>query len=361
MVRGIAKTLITAILGALIGSAITLYAAPIVMNDEETNTNENQQKIVVQGDGKSENIYRAVTEKSMPSVVGITTVTIDRSNIFSLPQELQGVGTGVIVNSDGYILTNSHVVSDGEAVDVGVLFNDGSTLQGKVLWNDPQMDLALVKVNKTGLSVADLGDSDTVQIGDIAVAIGNPLGLEFQRSVTQGIISGLDRSIQTENASMTGLMQTDASINPGNSGGPLLNSKGEVIGINTAKAAQGEGLGFSIPINTAKPIIDQIIKNGDFEKVMLGIKGVDVQNYEAATGEKLQSDEGVYVVEVVSNSPANKSGIRAGDIIKEIDGDNISSMSDLNKVLYKYSLGDKIRITVNRSGNIKTFNITFNK
>ncbi|HSQ34277.1 MAG TPA: protease, partial [Peptostreptococcaceae bacterium] len=120
MFRGIAKMLITAILGALIGSAITLYAAPIVMDDEETNVNDNEQRIVVQGDGKSENIYRAVTEKSMPSVVGITTVTIDRSNIFSLPQELQGVGTGVIVNSDGYILTNSHVVSDGEAVDVGV-------------------------------------------------------------------------------------------------------------------------------------------------------------------------------------------------------------------------------------------------
>ena len=361
MFRGIAKILIAAILGAVIGSAITLYAAPMIIDDKQNNTNNNEKKIVVQGDGKSENIYRAVTEKSMPSVVGITTVTIDRSNIFSLPQELQGVGTGVIVHSDGYILTNSHVVSDGEAVDVGVLFNDGNTSQGKVLWNDPQMDLALVKVDKVDFPVADLGDSDNVQIGDIAIAIGNPLGLEFQRSVTQGIISGLDRSIQTENAAMTGLMQTDASINPGNSGGPLLNSKGEVIGINTAKAAQGEGLGFSIPINTAKPIIDQIIENGDFEKVMLGIKGVDVQTYEAATGEKLQSNEGVYVVEVVKNSTAYKSGIKAGDIIKNIENDNISSMSDLNKVLYKYSLGDKVNITVNRNGNIKNLNTVFNK
>ena len=357
--RGIAKILITAILGAIIGSAITLYTAPIIMGNKQNNVDNNQQQIVVEGDGKAENIYHAVTEKSMPSVVGITTVTIDRSNIFSLPQELQGVGTGVIVNSNGYILTNSHVVSDGKAVDVSVLFNDGSTTQGKVLWNDPQMDLAVVKVDKTGLGVADLGDSDKVKIGDIAVAIGNPLGLEFQRSVTQGIISGLDRNIQTENASMTGLMQTDASINPGNSGGPLLNSNGEVIGINTAKAAQGEGLGFSIPINIAKPIIDKIIKDGDFEKVILGIKGVDVQTYEAATGEKLQSNEGVYVVEVVNNSTADKAGIKDGDIIKQIEDDNISSMSDLNKVLYKYSLGDKVNITVNRNGNIKNLNTIF--
>ena len=160
---------------------------------------------------------------------------ISTNNIFAIPTQAEGVGTGVIVDSKGYILTNSHVVSDGKAIDVKVLFNDGSTTAGKVLWNDEKLDLAIVKVDKTGLTVAELGDSSKVRVGDIAIAIGNPLGLEFQKSVTQGIISGLDRTIEAEGETMTGLLQTDASINPGNSGGPLLNVNGEVIGICSLK------------------------------------------------------------------------------------------------------------------------------
>lgn len=348
--------IIVSIISAMVGSFITAF----ILGDKLSSKSDgNKQDIVVNEGTKSENIYHAVTDKAMPSVVGITTTTIDTNNIFAIPQQSQGVGTGFIVDSKGYILTNSHVVSDGKASDVNVLFNDGSTSKGKVLWNDPTIDLAIVKVDKTGLPVADLGNSDSVRTGDLAVAIGNPLGLEFQKSVTQGIISGLDRSIQTEQSNMTGLIQTDASINPGNSGGPLLNDKGEVIGINTAKASGAEGLGFAIPINTAKPIVDQIIKDGKFEKVTLGIKGIDVKTFETTTGTDLGADEGVYIAEVVANTPAQKSGIQAGDVITKVGDTKITSMSDLNKSLYKFSVGNKAKVEVNRGGKNITIDVKF--
>ncbi|KKH59039.1 hypothetical protein DU75_07475, partial [Methanosarcina mazei] len=192
----------------------------------------------------------AVAKKSMKSVVGITTVETVRDFIWE--RQVQGIGSGVIVDSRGYILTNSHVVGDNNADRITVLFEDGDKKVGQVIWHDPSLDLAMVKVNAINLPVADFGDSDTLQIGEIAVAIGNPLGLEFQRTVTSGIISGLNRTIPLDQYyKMEDLIQTDASINPGNSGGPLLNAKGEVIGINTAKISTGEGLGFAIPINIA--------------------------------------------------------------------------------------------------------------
>lgn len=345
--RGIGLIVLVCIITGVLSSLLTV----VLMKDGVgKNNKDNSSQIVVNDAGRSQNIYHAVTDKAMPSVVGITTTTIDKNNVFAIPTQSQGVGTGVIVDANGYILTNSHVVSDGQAVDVNVLFNDGSTTKGKVLWNDDKLDLAMVKVDKRGLTPAELGDSDKVRTGDIAIAIGNPLGLEFQKSVTQGIISGLDRTIQTEQSNMTGLMQTDASINPGNSGGPLLNEKGQVIGINTAKASQAEGLGFAIPVNTVKPIVEQIIKSGNFEKVTLGIKGIDLAIFEASTGTDLEAEEGVYIAEVMANTPAQKSGIQTGDVIVKVGDDNVTTMSDLNKSLYKYSVGDKIQIVINRGG-----------
>ncbi len=345
--RGIGLIVLVCIITGVLSSLLTV----VLMKDGVgKNNKDNSSQIVVNDAGRSQNIYHAVTDKAMPSVVGITTTTIDKNNVFAIPTQSQGVGTGVIVDANGYILTNSHVVSDGQAVDVNVLFNDGSTTKGKVLWNDDKLDLAMVKVDKRGLTPAELGDSDKVRTGDIAIAIGNPLGLEFQKSVTQGIISGLDRTIQTEQSNMTGLMQTDASINPGNSGGPLLNEKGQVIGINTAKASQAEGLGFAIPVNTVKPIVEQIIKSGNFEKVTLGIKGIDLAIFEASTGTDLEAEDGVYIAEVMANTPAQKSGIQTGDVIVKVGDDNVTTMSDLNKSLYKYSVGDKSQIVINRGG-----------
>lgn len=300
-----------------------------------------------------DNVYKVVATKATPSVVGITTLTVNTNNFFNLPLESEGVGSGVIVDKRGYILTNSHVVSDGKATKVSVIFSDASSVDGKVLWNDAKLDLAIVKVEKSNLEVAELGDSDDVEVGDISIAIGNPLGLEFNKTVTQGIISGLGRTITTENGEMTDLMQTDASINPGNSGGPLLNSKGQVIGINTAKVSGAEGLGFSIPINVAKPIIEQVISNGDFKKVTLGVKGFDASQFELST------ESGVYVIEVEDNSPAKKAGVSSGDIIIGIDNKEVKNMSDLTKSLYTYKAGDKAKIKIYKDGVEREVEVQF--
>ncbi|KXZ40726.1 serine protease, S1-C subfamily, contains C-terminal PDZ domain [Alkalithermobacter thermoalcaliphilus JW-YL-7 = DSM 7308] len=355
------KSFSTALIGAIIGSMLTLYFAPTFLqsNDNTTHIQQPQQKTVIVNEIKEENIYKAVAKKAMPSVVGITTVTVERDFFFG-NRRTSGVGTGVIVHEKGYILTNSHVIGDGNAQVVNVLFYDGSKEEAKVVWYDRTLDLAVIHVNKKDLDVAELGDSDKVEVGDIAIAIGNPLGLEFERSLTQGVISGLHRSIpisQTE--VIEDLIQTDASINPGNSGGPLLNSSGQVIGINTAKIQSGEGLGFAIPINTAKPIVDQIIATGSFERVYLGIKGVNVDVFEQATGVDISADEGIYVVEVSRGTPAQIAGIKVGDVIVKVGGKQIKNMSSLIRELYKYRPSDEVDIQINREGTIINVKVRF--
>jgi serine protease Do len=286
----------------------------------------------------------------MPSVVGITTITVEQDIFFGI-RKGEGVGTGVIVDNRGYILTNSHVINDGKTEEVKVLLYDGRTLKADVLWQDPLLDLAIVKVNAQNLPVASLGNSDQLTVGELTIAIGNPLGLAFERTVTSGIISGLERSIAlNEIESIEGLVQTDASINPGNSGGPLLNAKGEVIGINTAKIQTGEGLGFAIPINTAKPIVDEFIKKGEFTKVYLGIKGDNVQRYIMQYGNNLGTEQGVLVYKVYSNSPVSRGGIKEGDVILAINNKNISTMGQLVRQLYQYRPGDKVKIEILRAG-----------
>jgi S1-C subfamily serine protease len=183
--------------------------------------------------------------------------------------------------------------------------------------------------------------------------------LDLERTVTQGIISGLNRSIAFEDGTVIEpLIQTDASINAGNSGGPLFNAEGKVVGINTAKMSSAEGLGFSIPINTAKPIIDQIINSGSFSTVYVGIKGVDVVTYEKALGVDISSEYGVVVVEAMANSPATEAGLKSGDVITAIDGSKLESMSGLKRKLYEYKDGDKVKLTVNRDGKESEVEIT---
>ncbi|NLM04972.1 MAG: trypsin-like serine protease [Clostridiales bacterium] len=295
-------------------------------------------------------VYSAVAEKAMPSVVGITTVTLER-DIFFGTRRSKGLGTGVIIDERGYILTNSHVVGDGNVEEVMVLFHDGSSLPAEVLWNEVTLDLAIIKVNGgKNLQPAELGDSDSLRVGEIAVAIGNPLGLNFERTLTQGVISGLNRSITVgQGQTIENLIQTDASINPGNSGGPLLNAKGQVIGINTAKIQTGEGLGFSIPINTAKPIVDQFIEQGEFTRVYLGIRGMNVDGFQGRTGIELGVNEGVYVVAVEPNSVADTYDIRSGDIIIGIGGNKVDTMGALTRELYKFRPGDKTTVKVMRN------------
>lgn len=311
------------------------------------------------------NTAEAIAAKVLPSVVGISTSTeVTYQSFFGQQKGIRnGIGTGIIVDEKGYILTNSHVISDGTAEDIIVQLTDGREVAGTVLWNDKSIDLAIVKIEADNLKAAELGDSEDVRIGAYAAAIGNPLGMAFDRSVTQGVISGLDRSITVSDGqsqlTMDGLIQTDASINSGNSGGPLLNSKGQVIGINTAKAQSGEGLGFAIPINTAKPIVDEIKAKGEFKRSYIGIKGASVGDYlQAYPDVKLGTEKGVYVVQIYTDSPAAAAGMKEGDIITGLEDKDIESMTQLISGLFKYRPGDTVKLTVIRDQRPMTFNVT---
>lgn len=300
----------------------------------------------------------AVAKKSLDSVVGITTVGV-QENMFFQGRVVEGVGSGVVVSKDGYILTNAHVVQDGKAEKIEVLLTNGKKSSAKLLWYDTTLDLAVIKTDMTGLRPVEMGDSDKVQIGDKAIAIGNPLGLDLQSTLTSGYISGKDRTITLQNGlQMDGLMQTDAAINSGNSGGGLFDQEGKLIGINTAKAS-AEGIGFTIPINVAKTIVDNIVSGGSFEGVKLGISGVDVKTFQQATGQKLSIDKGIYVVEVVRGSSAQKAGVTRGDIITKVNGKEINTMSSLKKALLEVRPQQKGKITVYRDGNTKDLDIEF--
>ncbi len=347
--------LITALISALLGGVISGYILPVYVFGDLVPYPQNYfgkdvKQVINVENTNYESLVSAVAKKAMPSVVGITTESVQQDFFFGA-RKSQGIGTGVVVDSRGYILTNSHVVNNGSVEKLKVIFDDGSTKNAQILWNDSAMDLAVIKVDGVNVTPAELGDSDILEVGEVAVAIGNPLGLQFDRTVTSGIISGLNRSIEINvNDSIEGLIQTDASINPGNSGGPLLNSKGQVIGINTAKIQTGEGLGFAIPINIAKPIVEQFIKNGEFVKVYMGIKGVNVDVFEKSMGVDMSVDEGVYIVEVTKNSPASKAGLRNGDVVTSVEDKKMPSMSQLIRQLYQYKPGDTIKIEVIRNG-----------
>ena len=351
-----------ALVASLVGGLISSYIGSNYIFSKKESTNKGEESYIAEKTysvNDSANISQAV-KKAVNSVVGITTVKVQRYGF--IEQEIDGVGSGVIIDSNGYILTNSHVIGDGNAKQITVLFENGDEKSGKVLWQDTALDLAIVKVDKKDLPVATLGDSDKLEVGEIAIAIGNPLGLEFQRTVTSGIISGLHRSIKVDESNIIeDLIQTDASINPGNSGGPLLNSKGEVIGINTAKIKSAEGLGFSIPINTVKAIIEQVIKEGTYKTVYIGITAVEVELYERQFGIDLQANNGVIVLGVTPDSPASKAQLQIGDIITKIDSQDIENMNNLKKALYKYKKRDKAKLNIIRNGKEMEVEIEFSE
>ncbi|MBR0481409.1 MAG: trypsin-like peptidase domain-containing protein [Firmicutes bacterium] len=312
-------------------------------------------------------LAEAIAEKVMPSVVSVT-CTYEYSYSYGwswggsrdYTQEAQAVGTGFIVDSNGYIVTNSHVVHDGDYKSINISLYDGSTLEGQLLWNDSTLDLAVVKIDKSGLAPVELGDSDQVKIGSYAAAIGNPLGLTFERSMSQGIISGLDRTITVSSSSslsgttMEGLLQTDAAINSGNSGGPLLNSKGQVIGVASAKASSGESMGFAIPINVVKPIIEQIVTNGSYERVYLGITAIGIEQQTSVSKEALEeyygSSTGIYVASVSKGGGADRAGLQEGDVILTVNGTKVGTMNKMYSLLVNYRSGDVIHITFLRNG-----------
>jgi len=358
------------------GSGGSLGQAPATVNTGSSNTGSSQNSNVTIQVSEDTTVAEAIADKVMPSVVGIDTkfmYTMSGMGGFfwgyggQQQYEAEGVGTGFIVSSDGYILTNSHVVNDGDYNSITVSLYDGSELDGKVVWNDSTLDLAIVKVEAEDLVPAELGDSDELKIGSYAAAIGNPLGLAFERSMSQGIISGLNRSITVSNEStggtttMDGLIQTDATINSGNSGGPLLNSAGQVIGINSAKAASGEGMGFAIPVNVAKPIVEQVIKTGSFSRVYIGITGYGLEDQTSYSAEQLEeyfgTSTGIYVGSISENGGAEAAGLQKGDIILSVDGTKVGTMNSLNKILLPHKAGDSVTLEVLRDGKTLSFEV----
>lgn len=358
--RKIGQKILSLILCALLGFGGGYFGAKVFVENkpavEVKEAPSNAPTISINPTGE-EGVVEAVAKKALPSVVGITTVETVEG--FFGAQELQGVGSGIIVAKDGYILTNSHVVGDGKAKSIDVLLDDNSTVPAELLWNDASMDLAVIKVNKTGLVAAELGDSEKLNIGEKAIAIGNPLGLNFNRSVTAGYISGIGRTLTTRDGkAISNLIQTDAAINQGNSGGPLLNSKGQVIGINSAKiGGEGtEGLGFAIPINTAKEIVTSLIEKGDAKPIVLGIQIADYEYYKAYFRIK-DNYSGVIILKIEPNSIAQKNGLMQNDIITKVGDKNIKNTDDLRTSLIKYKTGDTLTLTILRNGSEKTLDI----
>ena len=300
-----------------------------------------------------------IVDKVGPAVVGIinkATLT-NYGNIFGFygnqqqQQEVeQSSGSGVVISSDGYIVTNNHVVEG--ANELVVILNTGDEYSAKLVGRDSNTDLAIIKIEATDLVYAKMGDSSTLRVGDTAIAIGNPLGQEFAGTTTQGIISGLNRNVTIDNKQLT-LIQTDAAINPGNSGGALVNTYGELIGINTAKISSStlEGLGFSIPIDEAKPVIKDLIDNGYVTgRPVIGIGGRAVTQQDA---EAYNLKVGVYVSSITPNSPAYMAGIKIGDIIVECNGEKVETVEDINNIKNQFAPGDKLALKVYRQGSYK--------
>lgn len=299
----------------------------------------------------------AAAKKVGPAVVGITNKAYVR-DIFNRVQFVErGTGSGVIYDAkNGYIATNHHVVQG--ASEIIVSLTDGRTVKGKVLGEDAATDLAVVKVDEKDLPEATFGDSDTLQVGEPAIAIGNPLGLEFRGSVTAGVISALNRSIELGERKFN-LIQTDAAINPGNSGGALVNADGEVIGINSAKIAVSgvEGIGFAIPVNTAKPILDELTERGRVARPYLGASLMD-KEIAARYGFEVDLHGGIFIAKVMKDSPASKAGIVAGDIILTFNGEKVSTAKELRNALAKCRVGDKIGMTIMHNGTEVTKTVT---
>ena len=288
-----------------------------------------------------------------PAVVGITSEVYDR-DIFNRNVEVgQNVGSDVIFNKKGYIVTNNHVVGNNRQVNVAL--SDGQVVTGKVIGTDAVTDLAVVKIpGSDKLPVAEFGNSDSLQPGETAVAIGNPLGLEFRGTVTVGVISALNRTLDDVEQQIK-LIQTDAAINPGNSGGALCTADGKVIGINSAKIAKAgvEGMGFAIPINQVKAIVSQLISNGHVTRPYLGLYGID-KTLAARNGISWDHNGGIYVYKIADGSPLDGSDIVRGDYIMQINGKATNSLSELRNVMMNYKPGDKVTITYEHSGHTRT-------
>ncbi len=291
-----------------------------------------------------------------PAVVGITNKAVARDWFNNQFEIEQGVGSGVIFRADGYIVTNNHVIAGAKEIIVSLA--DGRSVSGELIGTDEITDLAVVKIDADNLTAAEFGDSDDIMVGEPAIAIGNPLGLEFQGSVTAGVISALNRTLNLNDRQFK-LIQTDAAINPGNSGGALVNADGLVIGINSAKlAANGvEGMGFAIPINTVRDIVAELMEKGRVIRPWLGV-GVFDKETAARQGYRLNADAGVYVEHVDKDGSAGAAGIRRGDIILEIAGKPVNTVGELRSAVAEQKVGTVIQVKLQRDDDIITVDVT---
>mgnify|MGYP004613428481 FL=1 len=301
-------------------------------------------------------------EKKMKSIVGISKLKNNGNSIFSSSNESSlGLGTGVIVTENGYILSNEHVTGSKYSTCYITLEN-GKKYDGKVVWSDTDLDLSITKIDAKNLEYITLGDSSKIRVGETVYAIGNPIGFEFRRTVTSGIISAKNRSIKLEennNVSyMSDLIQTDATINPGNSGGPLIYPNGEVIGINTVKISSAEGIGFAIPINVVKGVIESFKNEGNFEQATMGIYVYDKEVIPYLDNNIITFTKGIYVAQIIKNGPADNTELKEKDIITSIDGKEINSMNSLREYIYTKKPGDIIQLEISRGKINKAIKIT---
>ena len=335
-----------AIIGAVIGGMIATYGTIIFLNsDSGTPGTDNQEKQTVPPVvSVTESPVVDIAERISPAVVGISN-RVNVSSLFYHQGVEKGSGSGVIIHKEGYIVTNYHVIENADQVTVTL--TNGKQVLGKIVGADRRTDLAVIKVEEKGLNEAKFGDSEKLKVGELAVAIGNPLGEELASTVTTGVVSALNRTVDVDEQRFK-LIQTDAAINPGNSGGALVNSRGEVVGINSVKIVDVnvEGLNFAIPSNTVKPIVDSIIKNGRVIRPWIGIIGGDV-NPAIAERFNLSVKEGVFISELPSG-PAAKAGIKSRDVIISFDGQEVKDFGDLRTYVDKRQIGDEVQITVMR-------------
>ena len=312
-------------------------------------------------------VYAA--NKILPSIVGIQ-IEYNVTSMFSIfggnqSSTATATGSGIIISDDGYILTNNHVVSSSEseayyqvseATKITVtLFNDDTQYEATIVGTDEETDLAVIKIDATGLTQAEFADSDSIKVGEFAMAVGSPLGL--QSTITCGVVSAVNREVTDTDGKTYTLIQTDAAINAGNSGGALVNSEGKVIGVNTLKLTGDdvEGMGFAIPINSTTDITSQLIQYSKVRRPYIGVTGMDL---DAETARKNNLVEGIYVKDVETFSAAEKGGIKIGDVIIKADGKDVKTMDELNEIKNSHNIGDEMTITVNRDGEQKDLTIT---
>ena len=314
--------------------------------DREKDPKDQQQIVVPQ-----EKAVTNVVEDVGPAVVSVVTKQVINSEqqfFAPVPQQRKGLGSGIIIDKKGYILTNHHVVNNADKIKV--LLSDGRELEAEIMGKDWRNDLAVLKVEANDLPVAPLGNSSSLKPGQLAIAIGSPYDVEFRNTVTTGVVSALNRSINIgekpgNQRILEGLVQTDVSINPGNSGGPLLNSQGEVIGINTAIMGNAQGIGFAIPINKARRIIDDLIQYGKVKRPWLGIYGTKLTE-KLANYYDLPQSQGILIIRTILDSPAHKAGLERGDIIVEAEHKEVTSMQELKEIIDDKEIGAEMELLV---------------